>query len=65
MSPMEPPRGVPVSSPLRLGDFPGFPRPRFCLSRQPTGSAAEPSRVGGASGPEGRLEPVQEVLPEA
>jgi len=26
-----------VSSPPRLRDFPGFPRPRLCLSRQPAG----------------------------
>ena len=28
ISPMEPPRGVPVSNPPRLRDFPGFQRPR-------------------------------------
>jgi hypothetical protein len=30
--------------------------------RERSGSADVPSRVGGASGPEGRLETVQEVL---
>ena len=26
-----------MSNPPRLRDFPGFQRPRFCFSRQPTG----------------------------
>jgi hypothetical protein len=40
ISPMEPPRGVPVSNPPRLRDFAGFVRPLICLSRQPAGSEA-------------------------
>jgi hypothetical protein len=64
ISPMKPPRGVPVSNPPRLRDFPGFQRPRFRLSRQPTGrerpaarersgSAFVRSRVGGRERPLG------------
>jgi hypothetical protein len=63
ISPMEPPRGVPVSNRLRLRDFLGFCGPLFCLSRQPTGARGQPDRasagvrlacrVGGASGPSG------------
>ena len=42
MSPMEPPRGVPVSKPPRPGDFPGFQRPRLCLSRSRPGARGRP-----------------------
>ena len=31
-----------MSNPPRLRDFPGFLRPRFCLSRQPTGARGQP-----------------------
>ena len=74
---MEPPRGVPVSNPPRLRDFPGFPRPRLRLSRQPTGrqrpAGRERQRELGRAVPSrrrerphrGRLETVQEVLHRA
>jgi hypothetical protein len=65
---------VPLSNPPRLRDFLAFQRPRAFAFRASwpgargrpsgsgSGSSAEPSRAGGASGPRGRLEPVQEVL---
>ena len=64
ISPMKPPRGVPVSNPPRLRDFPGFLRPlvfAFRASRPASeascaGAKRERScagRVGGASGPSG------------
>jgi hypothetical protein len=49
----KPPRGVPVSNPLWLSDFPGFQRPALCLSRQPTGRQrpAARERSGSAAAP--------------
>jgi hypothetical protein len=49
ISPMEPPRGVPVSNPPRLGDFLGFLRPRACAFRA-SRPAPEASRAGATAG---------------
>src|SRR5215469_17959864 len=49
ISPMEPPRGVPVSNPPRLRDFPGFQRPRL-LSFAPADRASEAGRAGAPAG---------------
>ena len=70
-SPMRAAARVPLSNPPRLRDFLGLRPQRNAprSSRQPTGVRAGPERerrpgrrVGGASGPPGRLEVVQEVL---
>jgi len=50
ISPMEPPRGVPVSNPPRPGRLPEVSTaPRLCLSRQPTGARGQPGVSGSGS----------------
>ena len=46
VSPMEPPRGVPVSNPPRPQTSPGFRGPWSLPSRQPTGDRGQPGGSG-------------------
>jgi hypothetical protein len=76
ISPMEPPRGVPVSNPPRLGDFPGVLRPMLLpfapadrrqepAGLERSGRPAAPAKSAARAAPRGRLETVENVLTDS